>query len=142
MLSTRILKGEKMPIDEMSQIIAMNSDRRLNRLHQEQSLFSTRLNMFFVAESMLILAYISALNIESAAYLNWVFGVIGLVVTIIFLFVFYDQAKYIVGFIEKIEEFDTDYKNPSKQTNIILGLFLPLIFCVVWFIFLFYYFTL
>ena len=38
-------------IDLASKISAENYDRKLNRLYQEEDLFSSRMNLFFIAES-------------------------------------------------------------------------------------------
>ena len=115
----------------------MTSDKELkDRLHTEQVFFSQRLNMFFVAESMLIISFITTLNIELEHNIEFLLAIIGGIVTCMFQFVFWDNSKEIKKLAIKVKE-QTDYVGISPSINYFFGIMLPAVFIVVWIYFIY-----
>ena len=129
-------------IDQISVVAAHNYERRLNRLYQEKSNFTSNINIFLVSQSMFILAYITVLNIENASYLNWVFAIIGCIVASMFLIVFYDQSNHLRKLVKEMEEKSDSFEESNKYFLNIFGIILPLVFIIIWIIFIGFYFTL
>jgi len=115
----------------------MTSDKELkDRLHTEQVFFSQRLNMFFVAESMLIIAFITILSNEVGYNIDFLFAIVGTVVTFIFFFVFWDNSKELKNLAVKVKN-QTNYVGISPSINYFFGIVLPSLFIIIWGSFIF-----
>lgn len=108
----------------------MKSDNKSEeRLNNENNYILQHLNMFFIAESMLILAYITSLNVESAVFIRALLNMAGMGVTAIFLVHFIFNSKNLRELEKKVKK---EYKSFSTSFNIFMGSFIPLIFFLVW----------
>jgi hypothetical protein len=124
------------------------------KIINEDSLFTNRINLLFVAESMLFISYFTALGIinkipsEMKILLNYLI-IFGIISNIFFMFVLWRQSNDIGGLknkLENLEEIEKKEKNNkiSKEikesrnwgsANIILSQLLTSLFLFIWIIF-------
>jgi len=129
-------------IDMVSKISAENYDRKLNRLYQEENLFSSRMNLFVIAESMLLISYITSLTLQDAHHwIAYATSLLGIIVSLSFLIVFFDQSRHIKDFRKDLKD-SSSFDNKGGYISGYLGLLLPIIFLAVWFTFLLHVFGL
>ncbi len=121
---------KEMSNQELNDRMVAASDRRYNKLYQENTLFTNRLSLFFVAESMLFISYVSAINLaETTKFFGIIICTLGIAVTFSFALVFFGHVNYINKLKEKLDKFDEEY---PKDYNDILGKSLPMFFVAVW----------
>lgn len=115
---------------ELSDRIVLASDRRYNRLYQENTLFATRLSSFFIAESMLLISYASAINlIGTVKIFGSVICTLGVFVTLGFVPVFFSHISYINKLKAELDKFGEEY---PRDYNDFLGKSLPVILTIIW----------
>ena len=106
---------------------------RLEILNQEKSQFIQLMTMYFSAQTMLLLAYVTVLNISSASYLNYIFSLIGLILTLIFCIIFYDKYKHIITLSKEINIYYPQLKGKHTYGDyLFIGLILPVLFFIFW----------
>ena len=113
-------------------------------LRYEDSLFTSRVNLFFVAQSLLFISYFTYLTIEdSNKYIGLVIIFLGMIIALLYLFIFSrhkanldllkEQLKQLkhYGYYENVREITIEgYANP------VLGWCLPILFLIAWWIIL------
>jgi len=119
----------------------MGFELQTDRLHQENVIFSSRLNLLLIGESMLLVSYVSALNLDATTK-SWILPalcIIGFVITIVFQIIIFEHSKYIFKLAEKIKKEFPDVgilkENPVSNITRFLSLMIPSAFIVIWFIF-------
>jgi Ca2+/Na+ antiporter len=121
-----------------------NCDRRLSRLHQEDNLFTSRINLFLVAESMMLISYITSLNLGILnKWISIMLSCLAILISCVFLLILYNHSIHIRQLRVSLEDMYPEYKEerdkkPIVYANVFLGIILPLIFCIVWIAFLIY----
>ena len=122
----------------------MGFNLQTDRLHQENEIFSSRLNLLLVGESMLLLSYVSALSLNDStkSWLLWVLCILGILVTSVFWVIIIDHRNYIIKLQNKIK---TDFpdvgilkENPVSTITFFLSIMIPSIFITVWGFFLYH----
>jgi len=105
-------------------------------LLHEDNLFSSRINFFVVAESMLFIAF--AINSYANPKLTLVLGITAIIFVLIWLYVSICQIFYLINRIkEKLEEKMPEYRLRKGfwlfgEPNIWLGIVFPAALIVVW----------
>lgn len=122
----------------------MTYDLQTDRLYQENVIYTNRLNLLLIGESMLLVSYVSALNLDiTKKWILWVLPVTGILITFIFCLIIWDHSKYITSLHKKIiQDFpDVDIlkKNPVSAITNFLSLMIPSIFIAIWIVFLILY---
>lgn len=120
-------------------------ERRWRYLLHADNLFTNRINLLLVAESLLVLSYISSFGIDSLREngVSFAIAVIGTVITAIFWFVSNRQRGEIEDIKCRIEKLDEDYKQSRENrkfarlgilaaANFWLGTVFPLLFIPLW----------
>lgn len=114
-----------------------SSEKRYNRLFQENTLFSNRLSLFFVAESMLFISFVTSFNaVTAASFFRNVICVLGFAISFAFAALFFNHIKYIDKLKKSLDEHKEDY---PKDYNDIIGKSIPIVIAFVWIMFLFIY---
>lgn len=109
-----------------------------DRLHQENEIFSSRLNLLLVGESMLLVSYVSslALNDSIKSWLPYTLCFLALLITAVFWAIIIEHSKYISKLAKKIKDDFPDVgilkENPVGAITIFLSLMIPLIFICIW----------
>ena len=122
----------------------MGFELQTDRLHQENEIFSSRLNLLLVGESMLLVSYVSslALNDSIKSWLPFTLCILGILITAVFWTIINDHRKYIIKLHNKIkEEFpkvEILKENPVSTITYFLSLMIPSIFIAIWGVFLYY----
>lgn len=122
---------------ELNNMMVSNSDRRYSRLYQENTLFTNRLSVFFIAESMLFIAFFSAINLFGNTAVSNIdlycllLSTSGLAITVTFTLIFFSHIKYINNLKSKLDEFHEEY---PEDYNAFIGKSIPLFFIFVWLI--------
>ncbi len=107
-----------------------------NWLLHEDSLFSSRINFFVVAESMLFIAF--AINSYANPKLTLILGLTAILFLLIWLYVSICQIFYLINRIkDKLEEKIPEYRLRKGfwlfgEPNIWLGIVFPSALIVVW----------
>lgn len=107
-----------------------------NWLLHEDDLFSTRINFFIVAESMLFIAF--AINSYDIPKLTIIIGLTGILFVLIWLYVSVCQVYFLINRIKaKLEETWPEYRVRKGvwllgEPNIWLGIVFPSVLIVVW----------
>ena len=118
---------------------------RLYYFHEDR-LFSNRVNLFLVAESMLFVSYVTALSIGNLnKCVSVIIGGLGITITILFGIVNINASGNLDKLKEKLADEDAVYKklrNERKErlfpsANIFLGWLLIIAFFIAWFSLLF-----
>ena len=118
-------------------------DRKLNKIHQEDNLFTSRINLFLVAESMLLISYVTSLNFSKD---NDLIGLLLIILAIALTLVFWNILNKNVDYIKQLrtnlEDAYPSYKEerdkkPITYANDLLGFVLPFVFLIVWIILIF-----
>ena len=105
-------------------------------LLHEDDLFSTRINFFVVAESMLFIAF--AINSYDIPKLTIILGLTGILFVLIWLYVSICQIYFLINRIKaKLEETWPEYRVRKGfwllgEPNIWLGIVFPSVLIVVW----------
>ncbi len=122
----------------------MGFELQTDRLHQENEIFSSRLNLLLVGESMLLVSYVSslALNESIKSWLPYTLCFLGILITAVFWTMIIEHSKYISKLSKKIKEDFPEIgilkENPVGAITIFLSLMIPLIFIFIWGIFFFH----
>ena len=112
-----------------------------NYLRDEDKLFTSRVNLFIVSQSLLFISYFTYLTIEdSNKYIGLVIISLGMVVAFLYLFIF-SRHRANFDLLKKQLEHYRYYKNIRNITiegyaNPVLGWCLPIAFLIVWWIIL------
>lgn len=116
--------------------------RRWTQLLHEDTLFTNRVNFFLVAESMLFVSYVTAINaLQPNKVVIHTIAILGVVYTIIWWFVCGRQQYNLEKLKEKVEEVDPDYKDtrigraPGPAT-FVLAHILPAVTLIAWIVML------
>ncbi len=110
----------------------MASDKEMkDNLKTEQMFFSQRLNLFFIAESMLIIAFVTTINISLDYNFKFLLAILGFITTIIFFYPFIDNANELRKLAKKVKE-QMGYYSFSTTSNFFFGIAFPIIFLIVW----------
>lgn len=110
---------------------------RLHYFHEDE-LFSNRVNLFLVAESMLFISYVTSLNILALnKCISIVIGILGITVTVLCGFVNIRASTALNKLKDRLEETDNVYESLRKEhgqvsVNVVLGWLLTIAFFVVW----------
>ena len=105
-------------------------------LLHEDDLFSSRINFFVVAESMLFIAF--AINSYDIPKLTIILGLTGILFVLIWLYVSICQVYFLINQIKaKLEETWPEYRVRKGiwllgEPNIWLGIVFPIVLIVVW----------
>ena len=105
-------------------------------LLHEDDLFSTRINFFVVAESMLFIAF--AINSYDIPMLTIILGLTGILFVLIWLYVSICQVYFLINRIKaKLEETWPEYRVRKGvwllgEPNIWLGIIFPSVLIIVW----------
>ena len=105
-------------------------------LLHEDNLFSSRINFFVVAESMLFIAF--AINSYAILKLTIILGLTGILFVLIWLYVSVCQIYFLINPIKaKLEETWPEYRVRKGiwvlgEPNIWLGILFPSVLIVVW----------
>lgn len=111
-------------------------ERYWDWLLHEDGLFSSRINFFVVAESMLFIAF--AINSYDIPKLTIILGLTGILFVLIWLYVSICQIYLLINRIkEKLEESWPEYRVRKGvwllgEPNIWLGIVFPSVLIVVW----------
>ena len=111
-------------------------ERYWDWLLHEDDLFSSRINFFVVAESMLFIAF--AINSYDIPKLTIILGLTGILFVLIWLYVSICQVYFLINRIKaKLEETWPEYRVRKGiwllgEPNIWLGIVFPSILIVVW----------
>jgi len=121
----------------------MGFELQTDRLHQENVIYSSRLNLLLIGESMLLVSYVSALSLEASK--KWVLfdlSVLGIIITAVFWVIIWEHSKYISKLQKKIKRDFSDVdilkENPVSTITNFLSLMIPPIFISIWGVFLFH----
>ena len=84
----------------------MTQRLQTDRLHQENAIFSNRLNLLLVGESMLLVSYVGAWNIvdSSKSWILWSLCVLGLLITLVFSIIIFEHSEYISRLLRKYKK--------------------------------------
>jgi len=105
-------------------------------LLHEDDLFSSRINFFVIAESMLFIPF--AINSYDIPKLTIIIGLTGILVAVIWLYVSVCQVYFLINRIKaKLEETWPEYRVRKGvwllgEPNIWLGIIFPSVLIVVW----------
>jgi len=107
------------------------------RLHQENEIFSSRLNLLLVGESMLLVSYVSALSLDSSKrWILFILSILGLLITTVFMVIIREHSKYISRLVEKMKNdypgIDILKENPVGAITRYLSFMVPSIFFSIW----------
>ena len=120
----------------------MGFNLQTDRLHQENQIFSSRLNLLLVGESMLLVSYVGALSLDAStkSWLLWTLCILGIFITAVFWVIIIDHSKYIIKLHNKIKKDFPDVgilkENPVSTITFFLSIMIPLVFISVWGVFL------
>ena len=116
----------------------MGFELQTDRLHQENEIFSSRLNLLLVGESMLLVSYVSslALNDSIKSWLPSTLCFLGILITAVFWTIINEHRRYIIKLHDKIKEgfpkVEILKENPVSSITYFLSLMIPLIFICLW----------
>ena len=105
-------------------------------LLHEDGLFSSRINFFVVAESMLFIAF--AINSYDIPKLTIIIGLTGILFVLIWLYVSICQTYFLINRIKtKLEDMWPEYRIRKGiwllgEPNIWLGIIFPTVLIIVW----------
>jgi len=125
--------------DEDDKKAFKKNDRCFKILEHEDKLFTTRVNLLLVAESLLFLAYVTTIccveNIKNCV--SVIFALIGLIITIFIGFVNIRASLYLKELNESIDNVFPFYKKMRRKrifgsANIVLGWLITFIFIIAW----------
>ena len=122
----------------------MGFELQTDRLHQENEIFSSRLNLLLVGESMLLVSYVSSFALETSIkrWLPYTLSILGILITIVFWIIINEHRKYIIKLHNKIKddfkEVPILYENPVSAITFFLSLMIPSIFIATWIVFLYH----
>jgi hypothetical protein len=120
----------------------MTQRLQTDRLHQENAIFSNRLNLLLIGESMLLVSYVGAWNIvdSSKSGILWSLCILGFLITLVFSIIIKEHSKYISKLAEKIQKNFPDVailgENPASRITNFLAVMLPASFMFIWIYFL------
>ena len=105
-------------------------------LQNENNQFTQRINLFFLAESMLFISYVTSLNINNISLLiPFLLIFVGTATTVFIMFVLWRQAECIQNTKNRLREIDNFYdeiinlrKEQKGAANIVVSQLLPGIF--------------
>ncbi len=112
------------------------TERYWEWLTHEDNLFSNRVTVFLIAQSMLFIPF--AINAYSISSLTWIIGTTGIVVLVIWIYVSVVQVFFLINPIKaRLREQLPEYRDVKDiwapgDPNIWLGIIFPLILMVVW----------
>ncbi len=116
----------------------MTVELQTDRLHQENVIFSSRLNLLLIGESMLLVSYVSslALNDSIKSWLPFTLCTLGVTITFVFSIIIIEHRKYIIKLHNKIKK-EHSYveilkENPVSTITYFLSLMIPTIFILIW----------
>ena len=118
----------------------MSFKLQTDRLHQENQIFSSRLNLLLIGESMLLVSYVSTLNLDATikSWMPFTLSILGSVITFVFWIIIWDHSNYIRKLAKKLKEDFPDVgilkENPVSAITIFLSIMIPLIFILIWII--------
>lgn len=116
----------------------MTSDKEIkDNLKSEQTFFSQRLNLFFIAESMLIIAFVTTINADGSYIFKFLLSIVGFSITACFFYPFIDNAIELKKLAKEVEK-QTGYHSFSTIANFFFGIIFPITFLIVWIIIMFY----
>ena len=84
-------------------------------LFHEDKLFTTRVNLLLVAESLLFISYVTSLNMELNKCISVVISGLGITITIFFGFVNIRASENLEKLKEEIEKIFTFYQKIRKK---------------------------
>ena len=122
----------------------MGFELQTDRLHQENEIFSSRLNLLLVGESMLLVSYVGALSLDDStkSWLLWTLCILGILITSVFWVIIIEHSGYISKLERKIKENFPKVgilkENPVGTITSFLSIMIPLIFITVWGVFLYH----
>ena len=110
-----------------------------NELKREDGLFTSRVNLFLVAESLLFLSYIASLDVEKCdKCVSGIIVFLGLLITIFYLIILPRHTVNIDRLKTELEKKDSLYKKMKHEimipgyANTTLGMALPITFLAGW----------
>ena len=105
-------------------------------LHEDK-IFTNRVNLFLVTESLLFVAYISLLNKFDSKIIMIIMSVTSIIITLVYIIVLFKNVEILDILKDETQKFHPNYKElkklyPRHHTNYILGKIFPMIFLIVW----------
>ena len=119
-----------------------DKERCFKVLEHENKLFTTRVNLLLVAESLLFLSYVTTLgNPQINNCVVFTIGIIGLIITFLIGFVNIRASINLEKLKETIDDIYSFHKKMRQQrvfgsANIILGWILTIVFIIAWIVLL------
>ena len=117
-----------------------STERYWDWLLHEDDLFSSRINFFLIAESMLLIAF--AINAYENPDLTWVLGAAGILFASIWCYVSIIQIYFCINPIkERLRNKLPEYREMKQiwlvgEPNIWLGILFPLVVVGIWIFFI------
>ena len=116
----------------MAELLGKNIDK-------EDELFTRRVNLFLVAESLFFVSYVTLLTISDLNKCNlFIIIFLGIAVTVMYWFILSIQIENIKRLKDRLEGIDPIYKKKKREimkpghANTVLGIILPVVFLVAW----------
>ena len=101
-------KGKIKP-EDMSELLRKNIDK-------EDKLFTSRVNLFLVAESLFFVSYVTLLTISDLNKCNvFIIILLGIAVTVMYWFILGIQVENIKRLKYRLEEIDPAYKKKKRE---------------------------
>lgn len=112
-------------------------------LYGDYDVFNRRVNMFLLSESMLLISYVTSLNIGNQSS-GFMINSLGISISILYSYVLWRQANNIEinkKFLVKVHCYFRKMSAERSRgipSNIVLGIILPLILLLIWVLLFFY----
>ena len=105
-------------------------------LHEDK-IFTSRINLFLVTESLLFVAYIGLLSHIELKIILIIMSFSSVFITLMYIIVFYYNVEILNRLKEETQEYYPYYKElktfyPRHNTNFLLGRILPIAIFIVW----------
>jgi hypothetical protein len=138
-IDNEIQEIEGVPEKKERDFVKLLSDQ----LHLDDKYFTSRVNLFFLAESLLLITYVTSLTIEASnKIISFIIGFFGIFITYLYMIVLWRHTINIHNIKDELENLYPNYKKMKRcimipgGANMIFGRVLPGTFFIFWIILL------